>query len=588
MEERKEEGSGSRAKASNTEKDESRLRQGSGGNGSSSRKREERKEHERRHEHHRHRTKSSGEQSRRTDGSSSKRSSSHHHRSGERDSRSSTKPQQRKDKERKSEKSEDEPRKMFGYTPEELGEIGAKRVAPLTYRLEDDLFPIDLEFMATVPASPELGPMLLPMPSMLKEACKYKWCSLDHPKYRRFHLEPLMGLDIDLINDDINSNSEPRPLDPADRKLMDLAREVLGDEEVDVIIEHGLKATKILEEMKKNKQKKESAVDESAKLRETAAQGANWLKNTTYLSNNLHESVHSFKSGAEEKARLARSREQETAKEDEPATAYDEAVRSFELANRPLEHATDKSLLVEWSVPIYPDALLWANNYVRVTVDNEPPPAEPPTGRPAYLASQIFTTEKKSRGQKSLSTSLSVPVTSSDNALEYDWARQYHLTIRDDGHAADRLVLFVDNDGRATYVPESSKRVELDHCRIPRAAYSERRSADVKNGYAWTGKTHVKFEDTKTAFDPVDRNLIRAKLRQVNADISDDEELPPSSDPEFQDEADLPGSHDGSQPHEADPASDHAEDQNEPSQNGVADQPAPPLIENEDDDDDDL
>jgi len=461
---------------------------------------------------------------------------------------------------------------VLGMTAEELAELGVKREGPFTYKLEDDVFPVELEFQ-TGAQVPPLGPMLMKIPSQLPAACEHRWSSLDDPKYRRFYLEPLMGMNLDLIEDERERRRGPPlpEMDPEDRPLLELARDILGSEEVDVIMEHGLGATKVLEEMKKNKKSGGTQADESAKLRESAAQGANWLKNTTYLSNNLHESVHAFKSGAEEKARIARLREDE----DEDEAGYDAALKSFRDAKRPLEHSGDPTLTVEWELPLFPDAALWANDYVRVDVDNEPP------SDGSLLASQIFTTEKKSRGSKSLSTSVSVPVSDEtpDGRVDYEWSRQYYLTIREDGRADDRLALFL-GPTQATYVVEPSKRAELDHCRLPRAAALERRTADLANDYVWTGKTELVF-DRQTAFDPAARNDIRRKLRQVNVDVSDDEDDAPAEDAADDDLDDAAALDDDQPPLDARDATDdaHRDATDHPHV------PAEPLIEDEADDD---
>lgn len=475
-------------------------------------------------------------------------------------------PQEGEEKHKKPADLGGEGEKLLGYTPEELGEIMAKYHGAPGHKihLDHDVLPVDLEFSTGLPPPSTLGPVLMKIPSQLGEACKVRYTSMDDPLNYRFHLEPLMGLKVDPVQDVDLRECGVRKLEPADRELMDMARDILGDEEVDTILAHGIDAPRVLEERKK--QAKRPAPE--AKMRESAAQqGANWLKNTTYLSNNLHESVHGSKTDARRPAR----------DESLPQT-YEEAARTFDEAAQPLVHATDPSLTVEWSLPVFPDARLWANSYVRVDVDNDPP--APATGAGPLLASQIFTTDKKSRGQKSLSTSVSAPTPDGD----YAWVRQYHLSIRDDGHATDRLVLFLGSE-EATYVPEAPKRVELDHCRLPRAALNERKAADRKNGYSWTGKTKVAFDD-RSAFEPGERNQLRAKLREVNTDVSDDEDLP-LPDVSLQDEAgdDQQAKRLDGEPDDDDEA-DASVRADEDDVRPAAVQPLPPpLIEAEDDDD---
>lgn len=474
------------------------------------------------------------------------------------------------DSESTSKKKDRRKTKILGYTPEEIAKMASiDSLGKMKYRYDDELFPVDLEFDTGLP-EPSLGPVLMKMPSQLKEFCKCEYTDLDDPRHLTFSLGPLMGMDIDVIDDFVPT---PGPVtDPEAVKLLDMVRDVLGDEEVDVIIEHGVGAGKILEERKSKKK----VVD--TKKREHAAQGAAWLKNTTYLSNNLHESVHSFKSSSEARADRARI---VVSSSDSLPPAYQQAARSFEAAQAPLGDD------VEWELPIFPDKDLWANSYVRVDVDGEPPSKK-------FLTSQIITSEKKIRGQKSLSASVSVqPKKDSDS---FEWARQYQLTIRDTATASasdqasgqnpnDRLALFL-GEKEATYVVETSKRAELDHSRLPKAALEDRRAADAKNGYAWSGRTLL-AHDKRRAFDVLDRNNIRRKLRQVNADISEDEDEEMQQQEDEEDDAAPPsrrgqGDHDDDEGEEDD--DDGGKDDEENEESRAAAVVPPPLIEDEEDD----
>lgn len=440
----------------------------------------------------------------------------------------------------------------------ELAKQGLLKDEPVTQRLEHDTFPVDLKFRTGL-LTPDFSPTLLKVPSLLPYVTEHRRCSLDWPHGAFLHPEPMLGLKIDVANE------EPpvaKPWAPEDLEVLEMAREVIGDD-VDLIIEKGIDAHRIFLEREKKK-----PASEEARLREHAAQGAVWLKNTTYLSNNLGDAVHQFRSEVQERNKQATLLEDD----DQVDDPYDRAALTFDQAERPV---TRDGLTVEWSVPVLPDDKLWANQYVRAEIDR----VDVDDSR--LLVSKIFTTNKKTRGHSSLAASVSIP-DPEDPEGSFVWARQYDLTITSQpGGAGDRLALFVDQD-QATYIVENTtRRVGLEH---PKPAdQADRIEDDEKLGYVWSGKTAVTYEDT-LGFKPEHRNARRRKLRTVAIDISDDENEEDDEDAVADDDA----VHNDAPDDDDDEDDDHInqDEHNNATANGVTttDPNVPSLFEDDDDD----
>lgn len=434
----------------------------------------------------------------------------------------------------------------------ELAKQGLLKDEPVTQRLEHDTLPVDLKFRTGL-LTPDFSPTLLKVPSLLPYVTEHRRCSLDWPNGAVLHPEPLLGLKIDVAND------EPRPSKPwapEDLQVLEMARDVLGDD-VDLIIEKGIDAHRIFLEREKKK-----PASEEARLRESAAQGAVWLKNTTYLSNNLGDAVHQFTSEVQERNKQATLLEDDDQIED----PYDRAARSFDQAERPLSR---DGLSVEWSVPVFPDDKLWANQYVRAEIDR----VDVDDSR--LLVSKIFTTNKKTRGHSSLAASVSIP-DPDDPQGSFVWARQYDLTITSQpGAASDRLAFFVDHD-QATYIVENTnRRVGLEH---PKPAdQADRFEDDEKNGYVWSGKTTITYEDT-LGFKAEHRNARRRKLRIVAIDVSDDENEDDDQEAALDEEApnDVPE-------HDDDDDDDVHQDEPATTNGATTDANVPSLFEDDDD-----
>ena len=417
----------------------------------------------------------------------------------------------------------------------------------------DGKFAMDLEFRSGLPNSaPPM--MMMKLPSMLPELCKHKWCELDHPKYRKLHVEPMMGIKIDLINDDkISRTANRQPLHPDDVKLMDMCKPFLGDDWQDVVGPRYFEAKdlpvpeKVLAKLAKEEADR-SARDargddgfmgpenpmpfndepstedlkivksEMSKKRDEAAKDASWLKNTTYLSNDLSQRVHDFTSDVQEKGKLEAIRKAAKFDVDDEAYQSTAVVQKAEDSFRQVKNYKP-SKQVEWEVPILPEFDAGAVDGTRVLVsfDDEPPSENDDTELPSRLVSKVQATKVKKRGQNVMSAALSLKEKETEDEATYKWSRQYQVRVVKDG--TERISLTV-TDQAATYQFQAAGRFELDKCRLPETA---RLDDDAMLDKSWSGETHIKFVDT-TAFTIQDRNALRdKKRRQGDPNVSDDE-----------------------------------------------------------------
>jgi len=369
---------------------------------------------------------------------------------------------------------------------------------------------IELEPQLSVPA-PKLGPMLMKIPSLLPQVVQHTRCSLDDYKHWTLHVEPGLGVAIDLIRGDSKPGDPTNVLDPIDEALLKSLEPLMAGATLN---ENG-------DALAKGKKKAKDAV---------------WLKNTTYLSNNLHAPVHAFGSRMGEHMAQQKEIYSETITQLQGVGGESDIQKSFsdsmKIDQTTLRHPTKPHLRAESVLPLAPDSALWANSYVQVSIADDP---DAPfrnkiiDGKPVplpcdALVSKVVTTSHKKRGANVLSASYSRPKEGS-----YDWERQYQLNFREE-RAADgaRLVLLIDEaQGAVTYVAQQPKRMELDKGRVTDAA---REDVDTPIDNAWGGVTEVSYEPAEghkaRGFDANTRNAWRAKMRAVDADdVSADEEV---------------------------------------------------------------
>lgn len=383
---------------------------------------------------------------------------------------------------------------------------------------------------------PRLGPCLLPLPSLLPAVTKHEWCSLDAISNWKLHAEPNLGVYIDLIKGDSKPGDPLNVLPAEDEALFKSLEPLMGKEPSTV-----------------------GQGDDAFEAGKARAKSAVWLKNTTYLSNNLHAPVHSFGSRATEKATIAA----ELAKvevSDQGAHSAAAIAAQFEAAAAldagglgALKHATKPHLTATLCAPLAPDPDLWANNYVQVSVGDDPDFGTrgkvDAAGKPLpldtdALVSQVCETRQRRRGQPVLSASYSTAAPSAGGANDaesatYAWHKQYQVNLKEEPGGGDRLALIVDEDAStATYCQLVGRRMELTKGRPTEAARGDK---ETPIDLDWNGKTvlsHERDEKHKAVgTTPAIRNDFREKMKELDyPGISDDEYVSSSGEEESDDD----------------------------------------------------
>ena len=98
-------------------------------------------------------------------------------------------------------------------------EVPGKYVPKLVIPGDGPFGDIEVEPQLHVP-QPKLGPMLMPIPSLLPEVVQHKRCSLDDPKHWTLHVEPGLGVEIDLIRGDTPPGDPTNVLPPEDEAIL--------------------------------------------------------------------------------------------------------------------------------------------------------------------------------------------------------------------------------------------------------------------------------------------------------------------------------------------------------------------------------
>mmetsp|Transcript_3033 Transcript_3033/g.8870 ORF Transcript_3033/g.8870 Transcript_3033/m.8870 type:complete len:441 (-) Transcript_3033:36-1358(-) len=351
------------------------------------------------------------------------------------------------------------------------------------------------------PPMPKMGPYLMKLPSQLEHVVKHEWCSLDEYKHWKLHCEVDVGVKIDLIKGDTPPGDPTNVLPPEDEELLKSLEPLMAG------ATYG----------------KETKAPSKGK-------DAVWLKNTVYLSNNLHAPVHAF--GSRSKEQIAERAKIDGAKIEalDGNDVNSSFVKAAAVDAATLKHPTKPNLTAEYVLPIAPDVDLWANSYVQVSIADDPDGSARRAGRaPAVdaLVSKVCTTSHRRRGANVLSASLSLPATDGD--ASYQWTRQYQLNFKEErAQDGERLVLLADPaNGRCTYLRQQPKRMELDKGRPFETA---REDAETPVDLDWSGATVVAYERDPAhrarGLDATARNEWRAKMRQLGAvECSEDEEV---------------------------------------------------------------
>mmetsp|Transcript_14092 Transcript_14092/g.21277 ORF Transcript_14092/g.21277 Transcript_14092/m.21277 type:complete len:612 (+) Transcript_14092:87-1922(+) len=401
---------------------------------------------------------------------------------------------------------------------------------------------------------------MLPMPTVLNELVKHRKCSLDDPKYYKLIHPPMLGIDVDLISEDmINPNPKPPndPLHADDIEILEEVARVLDDTSILGPRYYKTKGLAIPENIATSwdeRGKNDTGLTGSirsksleAKQRDEAVKDAVWLKNTYYLSNNQTESVHAFTSRDDQKRNIERKIKKEASLYS--SSTYEKINADFDAVKQPA--TSDKpGIQVEWELPLLPDTYLVADNHILVDFDIDPAQTimEKQTDKnqnilrqiPHRIISRVENISAK-KGGKKMSVALSIINTKSLQTIEdstcskndkiqaeYQWARQYQLRFVPDD--SQRMVLFI-HENHATYLTEGvDKRIECDRCRMPEAA---RLDNEIRH-HTWNGQTSILYHNT-SAFTARERNQKREKRRIYNHNVSEDEDDEDILDPAITD-----------------------------------------------------
>lgn len=284
------------------------------------------------------------------------------------------------------------------------------------------------------------GPKLVQLPTDLWSHIDFKPTTLDTEYKWKHHCECTLGVHVDLVDLEAHTPAKPelRPaLHPDDERLLNWDAHV--------------------------KAQAAGAGDRVG----TRPGEITWMKKTSFMSNDLTSSVHMFKSGtqikAEEHERIV---EQDKAQGNDSQSLLVAAENSFlvhddDVAN--LRHPTKPTVTAEWSVPVLPDARLWANDFVHVGFEDDPAPNNP--RKRARVARSMIVNAKPVFNEKQQKTVvkgvfvLPAEEQPDEDRTALEWERQYQVETKD---ADNSYVFFIDEtSGSCTYVEHTSSKVEL-------------------------------------------------------------------------------------------------------------------------------
>lgn len=281
------------------------------------------------------------------------------------------------------------------------------------------------------------GPKLAQLPTDLQSFVEFKPTSLDTDYKWKHHSERTLGVSVDLVDLEAHrpQPKEERPeIHPDDARILHWGAGKQGGG-------GGGQANKVAHV---------------------------WLKNTSFMSNDLTQQVHKFKSGSqvmkEEHERIVQIN---NTLGTDAETLTENAEKSFDVPFDKLVAASAKrkGLTAEWVMPLLPDALLWANDFVHVDFEVDPAPRDP--RKRARVAGGMLVNAKPVYNEKQqknvVKGSFILPKEEGSKGeheeQEFEWERQYTVETKD---ADKNFVLMVDPDvGTVTYVEHSSSKVEF-------------------------------------------------------------------------------------------------------------------------------
>ena len=237
-----------------------------------------------------------------------------------------------KQQEKKRKYKEEKLRQRRDHAAKILAAQNQNRKQDRGFVLAPSSFAGSLKFRNNLPDIP-FKPKLMQYPHEPQQFTKYKASKLEAEHIYELHLEPHLGLPIDLIDMEVYKPAESPELAPEDEAIFNLPDDTDG---------------------------------KSRFSKGKARPSATWLRRTAYMGNDLYESVHAFENEISKQTKRRKNIENEL-KSLNKFDLKDAALKSFEdlPADDKLEHPDKKKKHLKpkkvWKV--FPDQNLYGNSY---------------------------------------------------------------------------------------------------------------------------------------------------------------------------------------------------------------------------------
>jgi len=246
-----------------------------------------------------------------------------------------------------------------------------------------------------------------------------------------------------------------------------------------------------------------------------------WLRKTTYMDNNLFDSVHKFGSQSQfqdQQHKNLQAQRMQSQKTD--AQRIKEIKNSFACANgkKASKHPTDPSLKAVRVLPVLPDVERWPCSHMHVGFSEDPAKKDPAQSNEEKLTKRrrvdqaLIRDVKKVAPNKFVAPYLLPESGTSENADKYTFRREYEMEVK---QMADRSFdyMFIESqtDESVTYA-KIEYRIELRKSKVSLSEEEkrERRATTV----------HLKERD----FTEDEKCNREAQFTQLDPDVIDENE----------------------------------------------------------------
>eukprot|EP00741_Cyanophora_paradoxa_P002662 tig00000615_g2583.t1 len=188
-----------------------------------------------------------------------------------------------------------------------------------------------LKFKNTLPELP-FDPKFRAFPFDPMRFVRYATTSLERHYKHEIHVEPDLGIPIDLVDPSLYRAPVPTPLDPADA----------------AILSADAPAAEAAAAGRKGKQRP----------------NVSWLYRNVYMSNEGESSKRASRPSADKAVEVEAVVTRES--------QIQNIENTFNAAKQAPVHPTDRTLVPEVVVPIFPDLELWPNQYAHIVFDSDP------------------------------------------------------------------------------------------------------------------------------------------------------------------------------------------------------------------------